>query len=287
MDAATIRFHSVRGPAAERRAGERTSPPSRSTAGARGGHRTTPSTPPRPEGPASTGPRRVAGSATRRRHVESSPERPDALSSTGSQDALTATGSHRAVGRKPKRRVAAWPIACLVLVGLLVAGWFGWNWADGVVASRAEAQAAACDEGEATLRVAVAPAAMTPVRQAAKTWNDAKTVVHGHCITVDLRSAPSERVLTSLTGAGATGDVPAAWIAEDPSWIDRLRSQQADRIGSTPETLAQGPKGTFTYVSLTGDGVDGVQERAAQSFRSYLLEPAQRRHFTAAGLIAH
>ncbi|MBB3051067.1 hypothetical protein FHS23_002090 [Prauserella isguenensis] len=205
-----------------------------------------------------------------------------AVTSTGRHGTVTSTGSHRAVDKKPKRRVAAWPVACGVLVVLVVAGFFGWNWADGVLSNRAEAQAAACQEGRSTLRVATDPAVAEPVQQAAKAWNDDDTVVHGHCITVKVQPGTSQVVYGDLTGNRTRG-TPGAWIMADTKWADRLGSEQPDRIGASPEKIASGPDGTFTYVSLAGDGVDTVQQRAAQSFRSHLTSPQQQKRFEQAG----
>ncbi|WP_344056177.1 hypothetical protein, partial [Prauserella halophila] len=163
--------------------------------------------------------------------------------------------------KKPQRKIAAWPVAGGVLVVLVVAGIFGWNWASGALSSRAEAQAAACQEGRSTLRVATAPAVAEPVRQAAKTWNDDDTVVHGHCITVTVQPAAPSEVFDDLTGDRTRG-TPGAWITDGPQWPDRLASAQPDRIGASPEQLTTGPDGEFTYLSLAGDGVDTVQQRA-------------------------
>ncbi|WP_235998998.1 hypothetical protein [Qaidamihabitans albus] len=209
-------------------------------------------------------------------------------------DSLTSTGTHRAVGRSASRRgIAAWPIACLVLVGLLVAGWFGWNWADGVVESRAEAQATSCQEGDATLRVVVDPGAQHPVSVAAARWNQARTVVRGHCVTVDVHAAPEDRMLAVLfgdAGPDTVGGWPAAWLPKSASSIEQLESERPERIGSQAESVASdgtdGTDGDYPYVGLTGEGVDDVQERAAQSFRAYLLQPAQQADFAAAGLAA-
>lgn len=229
----------------------------------------------------STGGRRRV-TATGRHSTVSATGGHRAVTSTGRHGTVTSTGSHRAVDKKPKRKVAAWPVACGVLVVLVVAGFFGWNWADGVLSNRAEAQAAACQEGRSTLRVAADPAVAEPVRQAAKTWNNDDTVVHGHCITVKVQPGTSQVVYDDLTGNRARG-TPGAWIMADTKWSDRLASEQPDRIGASPEKIASGPDGTFTYVSLAGDGVDTVQQRAAQSFRSYLTSPKQEKHFTQAG----
>src|SRR3954469_1788696 len=85
------------------------------------------------------------------------PSLPERRVSTGT------TGYHRAVGKKPKRRVATWPIVSGIFVILVVVGLFGWGWANKVPNSRAEAQATGCAEGDYTMKVLVAPKIEQPV----------------------------------------------------------------------------------------------------------------------------
>lgn len=204
---------------------------------------------------------------------------------TETTSSITSTGTHRAVGRR--RGVAAWPIACVVLLGLLVAGWFGWNWADGVLESRAAAQAAACPGGDATIRVAVDPALDGPVGSAADRWNRKGTVVREHCIHVEVHAAPSDDVAAVLTGdsdPATIGGYPAAWIPDSPERIDALADQHPELIGSSGLTVASGPDGDYPFLALAGEHSDGTRQHAAQSFQKFLLEPAQQKAFREAGL---
>ncbi|EHR51020.1 hypothetical protein SacmaDRAFT_2780 [Saccharomonospora marina XMU15] len=198
-------------------------------------------------------------------------------------DALTSTGTHRAIGRTSRRGVAAWPIASVVLVVLLVLGWFGWNWADGVVQSRAQAQAADCQDGETSIQVAVAPSVEQPVMRAAQEWNDNRTVVHGYCVDVDVEAVPTQQVLDSLL-AGSTAEMPAAWIPESSSSIEQLSNQRPGVLGSSARSVATGAGADYPFVTLAGEQVDDVQQRAAQSFRAFLVAPEQRTGFSDAGL---
>ncbi|NIJ12248.1 hypothetical protein FHU38_002592 [Saccharomonospora amisosensis] len=198
-------------------------------------------------------------------------------------DALTSTGTHRAIGKATRRGVAAWPIASVVLVVLLVLGWFGWNWADGVVQNRAQAQAADCQEGETSIQVAVAPSIEQPVTRAAQTWNENRTVVHGYCVDVDVKAVAAQQVLDSLL-AGSPAGMPAAWIPESSSSIDQLSKQRPGLLGSSGRSVASGAAGDYPYVTLAGEQVDDVQQRAAQSFRAFLVAPAQRTGFSDVGL---
>nr|WP_246271503.1 substrate-binding domain-containing protein [Amycolatopsis acididurans] len=200
----------------------------------------------------------------------------------------TATGHHRAIGKAAgRRRIAKWPIAVGVAVLVLVVGLLGWGWANNVLNSRAEAQAAGCAEGDATMKVLVAPAVQAPVTAAANRWNQAKTVVHSHCVTVEVHSMASDRALDGLTGRNnldSIGGLPAAWISDNRAAIDQLQAAKPGMIASTAETIATGPSATYSFVGLTSENLDETQARAAQVFRDYLHQPAQRADFAAAGL---
>jgi len=204
---------------------------------------------------------------------------------TGNQ---TATGHHRAVGKAAgRRRIAKWPIVAGAFVVLLVVGLLGWGWANNVLNSRAEAQAAGCAEGDATMKVLVAPAVEKPVTAAATRWNQARTVVHSHCVHIEVRSMDSQRALDALTGRSnldSIGGLPAAWIADNQASIDQLQAAKPGMIASSAEPVATTPSATYFFVGLTAGELDETQARAAQVFRDYLNQPAQRADFTAAGL---
>lgn len=199
-----------------------------------------------------------------------------------SPDGRLGTGHHRAVGRAAaRRRIAPWPLVTGALVVLLAAGLLGWGWAANVLDSRAEAQAKGCAEGDSTMEVVAAPGVAQPVMAAAVEWNQARTVVHAHCVHIDVRAVGSAKVYDALTGStspGSIGGLPAAWIPES-SWTARLATR-ADLIGSPPEPVTTG----YSYVGLGGQAVDEVTIRAAQVFRDFLGEPAQQAGFADAGL---
>ncbi|HEV7978130.1 hypothetical protein [Amycolatopsis sp.] len=202
----------------------------------------------------------------------------------------TATGSHRVMGATaPRRRVAKWPIACVVLVGLIVLGVFGWNWADGLLNSRAEAQAVGCPEGNSTIKVLVAPAIEKPVVAAAAKWNQKNTVVYAHCIHVDVQSSKSEPVFKALSGETAMdtiGGIPAAWVPESSYWTSQLQRAKPELVGSPAQSVASAISADYPFLGLAGTGVDDTQKRAAQTFREFLKEPAQQKDFTDAGIKA-
>jgi hypothetical protein len=216
----------------------------------------------------------------------------------------TATGQHRIVGREPsattgqhrvvgaavsRRRIAAWPIVAGALVVFLVVGLLCWGWADNVLNSRAEAQANGCSEGNSTMRVVVAPGIARSITTAAAKWNQADTVVHSHCVHIDVQAFDSAQVFDALTApnaapnAGAIGGVPAAWIPEAgpqaTDWAGKLSTARPD-LAPTSQPLATG----YSYVELGSAVVDDVSARAAQVFRDFLLEPAQQADFSSAGL---
>ncbi|MGH3517104.1 MAG: hypothetical protein ACRDQ7_06725 [Haloechinothrix sp.] len=198
-------------------------------------------------------------------------------------DGLTDTGSHRAIASTRPRGVAKWPIACLGAVALIALTWIGLVWGNNVLNHRAEAQANSCTGGRSTLRVTVAPSIEQPVIDAAETWNASDQVVHDRCITVDVRSAESQGVVDMLGQSGTMSKVPAAWIPESTQWASELREENPRRVIGEPASVTSAKSADYPFVVIGGEGVDPVQERAAQTFRHFLLDREQRALFAEAG----
>jgi hypothetical protein len=238
-------------------------------------------------GPSTGRSRRVEGHTTgSHRAVDAAAARPD--NKPPARFDSQATGSHRIVGATaPRRRIAKWPIACVALAVLIVLGVVGWNYADGVLNSRAEAQAVGCAEGDATIKVLVAPAIQQPVTVAADKWNKAKTVVAAHCIHVDVQPAKSDLVFKALSGQASMdsiGGLPAAWVPETSYWTSQLQSSKPEMISSPAQSIASAISADYPFLGLGGD--DDTQKRAAQTFRQFLKDPAQQKDFTDAGIKA-
>ncbi|MFD8497794.1 hypothetical protein [Amycolatopsis sp. NPDC059657] len=198
------------------------------------------------------------------------------------------TGSHRIVGKKaPRRRMAKWPIACIVLVLLIGLGIAGWNWLDSMSNSRAEAQAVSCDAGNSNIRVITTQSIEKPVALAAAKWNKAKTVVRDHCVHVDVYPFKSSEVLASLTGDAPMdkiGGLPTAWIPESSFWVGELQSKKPELVSAPPLSVANAMSADYPYVGLGDSSVDDTQKRAAQAFRDFLKQPDQQKDFTGAGI---
>jgi hypothetical protein len=221
------------------------------------------------------------------RHSRAEPPAPPSPPTPPSPDSCTSTGTHRAIGRSPRRGIAAWPIACAALVALLGLGWFGWHWADGLLNRRAEAQASSCAEGDAFLRVVVTPSAEKAVEEAANRWNQADTVVRGHCIRINVDAVASRKVLDALTGRtslDSIGDMPAGWIPESSWWISELDTTNPQLIASPAQSVATARSADYPFLGLSGEGIGVVHKHATQSFRAFLLEPAQQEIFAREGL---
>lgn len=233
----------------------------------------------------STGPQRAG------RTDSTGPQRAARSEGTGSHRVLgkgEATGSHRIVGKKaPRRRIATWPIACLVLAVLIGLGVVGWNWADNELNSRAEAQAASCDGGTAQMRIVVTPSVQKPLTAAADRWNQAATVVHGKCVRIAIDAKPSAQVLDALVGRSnldSIGGLPAAWLPESSYWVSELTTKKPEMIGSPAQSVANARSADYPFIGLAGPGIDDTALRAAQTFREYLEQPAQQADFAAAGI---
>ncbi|MDQ0381835.1 substrate-binding domain-containing protein [Amycolatopsis thermophila] len=229
----------------------------------------------------STGSSRILGADGR---PQLGRRRAGASESTGSHRVTPpgeATGSHRVVG-ETKRGIAKWPLVAGGFVVLLVLGLLAWGWAGNIVNSRAEAQAAACPEGDSNLSVATAPSVAPAVTAAAERWNQAKTVVHAHCVQVHVQAIDDQRVLLALTGRGnvdSIGGQPAVWIPETTAAITELTTARPTLLTSPAESVATTATADYPCAVLTTDDVDEVQQRAAQAFRNYLQEPAQKADF--------
>lgn len=188
----------------------------------------------------------------------------------------TATGYHRAVGQVPRRGLAKWLIAALVAVALIGAGGYLLTWGNDVLNSPAVAEANDCHEGHRTIRIVVAPEIGAAIKDVAKQWSDTKPVINSHCITVDVDAVKSADVIKDLRQDGAVRAVPAVWIPEFMSWAYQLQQSNPERVPSDARPLVSwGKSGDFPFVLISGPGVDDIQERAAQTFRQFLLEPKQ------------
>ncbi|MCU1682952.1 MAG: hypothetical protein JWQ81_3691 [Amycolatopsis sp.] len=198
------------------------------------------------------------------------------------------TGTHRAIGKAaPRRGVAKWPIACLVLVGLIVVGVFGWNWASGELNNRAEAAAASCTAGSASITVVVAPAVLKPIQEAADSWDQSNTVVDDHCVHADILAKTSQQMLDALSGqtsVDSVGGLPDAWIPESTYWGSQLQARNPALIGSLPQSLTSTISADYPFLGLSGTSISETQMRAAQSFRAFLQQPAQKATFAKDGI---
>lgn len=193
-------------------------------------------------------------------------------------DRAEGSGYHRAIGMNRPRGVAKWPIACLVAVAVFSVAWVAWAWGNDILSNRAEAQAKACTDGSSLLTVAAAPAIADEVADAARRWNTADRVVHDRCVTVEVVPANTETVL-AVVGRGDEAEMPAAWIPQYRSSVAELTRAHPHRVAGAPVPINEGDAADYPFVAITGDGVDPVQERAAQVFRRFLLDAEQQALF--------
>ncbi|MFC6868628.1 hypothetical protein [Haloechinothrix salitolerans] len=202
-----------------------------------------------------------------------SPVETDATSSRSAAEP-SETGYHRAVGSS-RRGIAKWPIAVAAVLALLALGGLGAVWANKSLNAQAEAEANSCTEGNRTLRVTTTPTIEDDVVSAAKNWNGEKPPVYSHCVTVKVTAKPSDKVLPTLRETGSDA-VPAVWITPSAKWAEKLAKTNPERVSSTAKPL-KNAKGTYyTYVVVGGEGVDEIQQRAAQQFRDYVREVVAR-----------
>ncbi|MQA60754.1 MAG: hypothetical protein GEU86_04520 [Actinophytocola sp.] len=195
----------------------------------------------------------------------------------------TLTGTHRAVDGKSRRGIAKWPIAVAAVLALIGTGVTAMIWGINSINSAAEAEAQGCSEGKRMLRVAVAPKLEQPMSAIATRWNSLDRPVHSHCITVEIGASSSEGVLDELSDSDDVQSVPAAWIAESKESSERLSEADPERVATVAEPLSSASGFVYPYIVVGGDGVDEIQQRAAQKFRDFLNESEQIATLRAAG----
>jgi Ca-activated chloride channel homolog len=152
-------------------------------------------------------------------------------------------GRHRTLANV-RRGVAKWPFAVVTVVALIALGWAGWTWVDSTVEQRAASRTQTCPQGDAVLRLAVAPSAAGAVDEAAKRWNQRNTVVYDRCVRVDVAAMDTSRVFAGLSGdwdEAAQGARPQAWLPESTFWVNRLAAADNALVGSAAESVATSP----------------------------------------------
>ncbi|SDM70227.1 substrate-binding domain-containing protein [Allokutzneria albata] len=153
-------------------------------------------------------------------------------------------GRHRAELLKTRRGVALWPIVAVAVVAVLGLGWFAWDYVNSVLDERAASSSEGCPEGNATLRVAVAPSIAEPVQQAATAWAAQRPVIRNHCVQVEVQAMDSAMTLQNLSQGwdqSKVGPPPSAWLPESSLWVNQLKAANAALLGSTPASIATSP----------------------------------------------
>lgn len=191
------------------------------------------------------------------------------------EESTTLTGTHRAIDGESRRGIAKWPIAVLAVLALLGTGATAMIWGINSLNTAAEAEAQGCSEGKRTLHVAVAPKLKEPMSAIATRWNSLDRPVHSHCITVEIGASSWQDVLRVLGKSDAVKAVPAAWIAESTHASERLAKSDPQRVATVAKPLRSTAGDRYSYIVVGGDGVDEVQQRAAQKFRDFLDESEQ------------
>lgn len=200
----------------------------------------------------------------------SKPELPGERSS----GTTTSTGYHRAVGREaPPRGMAKWPFAILAALAVVGGGIYAVTWGSNNLGTTADAEGSGCSEGRRTLRVTAPPKLVEPLVTIGDRWNAIDPVVDAHCVLVEVDGAEQDKALKAIAEQDGVLAVPAVWIAESSDAGDRLTESNPRRVATVAPPLKSGHGYLLPYIVINGNGVDHVQQRAAQEFRDYLSEP--------------
>jgi hypothetical protein len=181
--------------------------------------------------------------------------------STGSRNLPVRRAPATVVSTRPpqrRRRRAKWPIGVLVVVLLVVGGFFGWSWVGRTLDRQAAASAAACPEGPTTVTVDAAPAITRAARAAADAYTRTHPVVADHCVRVQVNSVDPAAVFAGLTGTWNThtlGAQPQAWLPDSSLWTNRLNSQNASAVADIPRSVATSP----VVLAMSPDAAKAVQ----------------------------
>lgn len=210
----------------------------------------------------------------------SRPDLPGESTSGGTTD----TGYHRAVGSEATPRgVAKWPFAVLAILAVVGAGIFAVIWGSDSLGKTADAEAGTCPEGRKTLRVTAPPRLVEPLETVSDRWNTIDRVVDGYCISVEINGAAEDEALEAISKQDGVLAVPAVWIAESSDAGEQLTESNPKRVATVSVPLKSRTGYLLPYIVINGDGVDDVQQRAAQDFRDYLDESKPNKVLQAAG----
>ncbi len=105
-------------------------------------------------------------------------------------------GEHR--GGSGARGISKGPILVVVLIVLIVAGFFGWKALSNRIDDQGQQAAGTCVEGNKTLDVTADPSIAPQVEELAKRYTQTSPVVRDHCIAVVVHGAPSASVSTAI-----------------------------------------------------------------------------------------
>jgi hypothetical protein len=127
----------------------------------------------------------------------------------------------------------------VVLIAAVAVGWGGYRLATKPSCS-----------SRATLRIAAAPEIAPVIQATGNTWSASQK--SGTCVTVavtavdpaDVAAAVAAKQGAAVTGLGqANGkvQVPDVWIPDSSTWLDRIRSVDADLVPAGAQSVAQSP----------------------------------------------
>jgi hypothetical protein len=168
-------------------------------------------------------------------------------------------GEHR--GGSGARGISKGPILVVVLIVLIVAGFFGWMALSNRIDDQGQQAAGTCVEGNKTLDVTADPSIAPQVEELAKRYTQTSPVVRDHCIAVVVHGAPSASVSTALEAGpaapwddAALGPRPSLWIPTSSFELAPLSGKAVINgdprsLASSPIVLAAGPE---TAAALAG-----------------------------------
>ena len=169
------------------------------------------------------------------------PATPPPVHAAGHREAGEWRGGHRSAGGR--RGVSIGVIVALILVVVLVGGWILWNLFGDALSHRSHNAATRCVGGKETVAVIADPTIADQVREQAESYNSTAGPVGDHCMSLSVRAAGSDAVLSGFSGKwpAELGGQPALWIPGSSVSAARLAGAAGQKIISESRSLVTSP----------------------------------------------
>lgn len=173
--------------------------------------------------------------------TEPPPTPPPLFHAAGQREPGDLQGGHRSSGGR--RGVSIGVIVALVLVVLVVATVIVWRFVGDALSNRSHTAAARCAGGKESVAVIADPSIVEPVKNLADGYNATAGPVGDKCVSVTVKSADSDAVLSGFAGKWPSelGSQPGLWIPGSSISAARLAGAAGQKTISDSRSLVTSP----------------------------------------------